>query len=733
MVSVCRGGVTVEVKRRWPVDEGAVASVTYPRPRWSDRRTPRSTRRPRVPPWTHVSGWGCSDAQPDRWYLPVVPGISTGWLPVRWVRPGRGDRGARGHDRPARRLGHRAVPLLRPAAVGARHRRHRRRRRAATPPRPAPSATSATPRSSPSTPRSATATCPTSGQWATRPTCPPPDDCPPRERRGHRRTRSAPARPAVGPLATPATGQHACCGPACPTCSRCRPPPLAVLGDYVPVGSARRSTSTITSNSLDNTLRRRHARADRVGAGRHPHRCSSPTGSVTASCYLWAEDGTLMATASQSAIVRRARRAIGSRRPADRKGRPMSQRYGMTIPFDSVPLHEQRDWIEELADLGYTDVWSAEADGADAFTPLALASVWAPSLRLGTAIVPGLHPRSGHAWPSASARSPRPRRAGSCSASARRRDVIVERWNGIPFDGALQARPRHGAVPARRAHRREGEARTTTPSRSRASSSASCRSSRCRSSIAALREGMLKLAGREGDGAIINWLSADDVSQVAPVVRSSARVTAPTRRSWPASSWRPVERRRHGAGLGPLRHRRLPERAGLRRVPRVVGPRRAAAPTCGGCGRRATARARWPRSPTRSSTSSSSTARPRSAASTSSATSTTASPRRPWRSCPSPASTSARPIRDLAPADGPSLRLAFSGVAGVLASLWPTQDVEQRKVVGGRSGVSGIQLPWKPKGTRRGRWTRATGSPADVAGVDDDAARWSRCRGRRRS
>jgi probable F420-dependent oxidoreductase len=36
--------------------------------------------------------------------------------------------------------------------------------------------------------------------------------------------------------------------------------------------------------------------------------------------------------------------------------------------------------------------------------------------------------------------------------------------------------------------------------------------------IAALRPGMLKLAGTEGDGAIINWLSADDVKQVAPYV-----------------------------------------------------------------------------------------------------------------------------------------------------------------------------------------------------------------------
>ena len=36
--------------------------------------------------------------------------------------------------------------------------------------------------------------------------------------------------------------------------------------------------------------------------------------------------------------------------------------------------------------------------------------------------------------------------------------------------------------------------------------------------VAALRSGMLKLAGKEGDGAILNWLSADDVKTVAPYV-----------------------------------------------------------------------------------------------------------------------------------------------------------------------------------------------------------------------
>src|SRR5207237_1500122 len=40
------------------------------------------------------------------------------------------------------------------------------------------------------------------------------------------------------------------------------------------------------------------------------------------------------------------------------------------------------------------------------------------------------------------------------------------------------------------------------------------------------REGMLRLAGREGDGAIINWLSADDVKTVAPHVGAGKEIAA---------------------------------------------------------------------------------------------------------------------------------------------------------------------------------------------------------------
>ena len=63
------------------------------------------------------------------------------------------------------------------------------------------------------------------------------------------------------------------------------------------------------------------------------------------------------------------------------------QRYGMTIPLGG-PLHAQREQIEQLAQLGYTDLWTAEANEADGLTALALASVWTPTLRLGTAILP---------------------------------------------------------------------------------------------------------------------------------------------------------------------------------------------------------------------------------------------------------------------------------------------------------------------------------------------------------
>jgi len=60
-------------------------------------------------------------------------------------------------------------------------------------------------------------------------------------------------------------------------------------------------------------------------------------------------------------------------------------RWGLTIPLTGLPLADQKELVASLPDLGYTDAWSAELNGVDAFTPLTLASQWAPQLRLGMA------------------------------------------------------------------------------------------------------------------------------------------------------------------------------------------------------------------------------------------------------------------------------------------------------------------------------------------------------------
>jgi len=193
------------------------------------------------------------------------------------------------------------------------------------------------------------------------------------------------------------------------------------------------------------------------------------------------------------------------------------QRYGMTIPFDHVPLHAQREWIEELESLGYTDVWSAEAMGADGFTPLALSSVWAPSLRLGTAIIPA-YTRG----PACLAQS-----AASLADAAPGRfvlglgtssNVIVERWNAIPFEEPYK-KTRDMLRFLRAALAGEKVTETYDTFSIKGFKLGIRPEQPVPILIAALREGMLKLAGREGDGAIINWLSADDVSTVAPIVR----------------------------------------------------------------------------------------------------------------------------------------------------------------------------------------------------------------------
>jgi probable F420-dependent oxidoreductase len=200
------------------------------------------------------------------------------------------------------------------------------------------------------------------------------------------------------------------------------------------------------------------------------------------------------------------------------------QRHGITVPFEGVPLHEHREWFEEAAALGYTDLWSSEAGGSDAFTPLALAAAWAPALRLGTAIVPAYTRGAATlAQTVASMAQAAPGRFALGIGTSS--DVIVENWNGIPFE-----------QPYRRVRDTIRFLRTALAGEkvTREYETFSVKGFRLGIRVddippilvAALRPGMLRLAGREGDGAIINWLSADDVKSVVPHVGEEKEIVA---------------------------------------------------------------------------------------------------------------------------------------------------------------------------------------------------------------
>ena len=78
---------------------------------------------------------------------------------------------------------------------------------------------------------------------------------------------------------------------------------LAVLGDMVPFGIRRVMGMRGSGNSLDNTLRvARVVATDWVLLDIRIHAVENGFGH--GAVHLWAEDGTFMATASQSVIVR---------------------------------------------------------------------------------------------------------------------------------------------------------------------------------------------------------------------------------------------------------------------------------------------------------------------------------------------------------------------------------------------------------------------------------------------
>ncbi len=198
---------------------------------------------------------------------------------------------------------------------------------------------------------------------------------------------------------------------------------------------------------------------------------------------------------------------------------PEINRWGFTFPLEGLPLSAHREVLREAESLGYTDAWTAEVGGADAFVPIALAAAWATKLRLGTAIAnvftrgPALLAMTAAALAEAA-----PGRFCLGLGSSTR--VIVEDWNGLEFRRPLE-RVRETTAFLRAVL--SGE-KVSSP----ALGVRGFRLSRRLSSplpifLAALRPKMLALAGSVGDGVIINWLAPHDVPRVVKIAREAAR------------------------------------------------------------------------------------------------------------------------------------------------------------------------------------------------------------------
>ncbi|MGI8665263.1 MAG: LLM class F420-dependent oxidoreductase [Jatrophihabitans sp.] len=197
----------------------------------------------------------------------------------------------------------------------------------------------------------------------------------------------------------------------------------------------------------------------------------------------------------------------------------------MTVPLTGLGPGEQAELYRALPGWGYTDVWSSEVSGPDAFTPLALAAAWQPQLRLGTAIVPVF--TRGPALIAQSAATLAAAAPGRFSLGlGASSPAIVEQWNGIAFDrpfrrsrdvlrfvkAALAGEQVSGDFDTFSVHRFRLEQPPDQP---------------VPVLLAALRPQMLALAGQEADGAILNWLAATDVRTcLAEVANPDATIVA---------------------------------------------------------------------------------------------------------------------------------------------------------------------------------------------------------------
>jgi probable F420-dependent oxidoreductase len=188
-------------------------------------------------------------------------------------------------------------------------------------------------------------------------------------------------------------------------------------------------------------------------------------------------------------------------------------RWALTVPFNGVALRDHRALLEGAEAVGFDDLWTGETSGPDGFTPLVLAASWTERVRLGTGVVnaftrgPAVLAQHAAALQDASG-------GRFCLGIGSSSNVIVERWNGIPFEKPL-TRVRETVEALREVlagERGPGGFRLEAPPETPPPIY-----------VAALRGRMLRLGGAIGDGTFVNFLPVSGAERVIGEIRAGER------------------------------------------------------------------------------------------------------------------------------------------------------------------------------------------------------------------
>ncbi len=197
----------------------------------------------------------------------------------------------------------------------------------------------------------------------------------------------------------------------------------------------------------------------------------------------------------------------------------VQKRWALSLPLDGFTLAEHADIAREAEGLGYTDAWSLEIDGVDGFAPLAVAAM-ATKMRVGTAIA-NVFTRGPATLAISAAGLAEIAPGRFCLGLGSGSRPIVQFWNGGTFTRPA-TRVREMVQVLRQAFAGErvtfqGETLNINGFRLSRPVAASIPIH-----VAALRPGMLQVAGEVGDGVIVNWLSAEDVPTPVQIAREAA-------------------------------------------------------------------------------------------------------------------------------------------------------------------------------------------------------------------